>query len=61
MATDGVKNVVKGFNLAYLDDDEYRVARHSEEVILPSGGNAEAVPFEVPENEKDRLFLNKMD
>jgi len=49
MATDSVKNVVKGFNLAYLDDDGYRIAHHSEEVMPLCAVNAEAVPFEVPE------------
>ncbi len=59
MAPDGVENVVKGFNLAYLDDDGYRIAHHGEEVMPPSGGNAEAVPFKVPEKGDGQVIFEQ--
>jgi len=56
IAPEGVERVVDGFNLAYFHDDGYRIAHHSEEIMPPSGGNAKAQPFKLP-NKGDGLVV----
>ncbi len=43
----GVSAVIEGFNAAYATDDTYRTAHHGEAIAPPSGGGAEARPFEL--------------
>jgi ribonuclease Z len=44
----GVEEVVTGFNLAYTQDDHYRVAHHGEKIIPPTGAGGVAMPFALP-------------
>ncbi len=60
IAPDGVERVVDGFNLAYFHDDGYRIAHHSEEIMPPSGGNARAQPFKLP-NKGDGVVVFEQD
>lgn len=59
IAPDGVQRVVDGFNLAYAHDDGYRIAHHSEEIMPPTGSNAKAVPFDVPEKGDGLVVFEK--
>lgn len=43
----GVSAVIDGFNAAYATDDTYRIAHHGEKIVPPTGGGAEARPFEM--------------
>ncbi|QJB69516.1 MBL fold metallo-hydrolase [Parasphingorhabdus halotolerans] len=43
----GVEAVVDGFNAAYATDNRYRIAHHGENIVPPTGGGAEARPFEM--------------
>lgn len=45
----GVERVVEGFNLAYAQDVDYRVAHHGEDVVPRSGAGAVAHAFVEPE------------
>lgn len=44
----GVETVVAGFNLAYAQDFQYRVAHHGPAVIPPAGAGSVARPFPLP-------------
>jgi ribonuclease Z len=44
----GVEEVVAGFNAAYRQDFDYRVAHHGAATVPPSGAGTVAVPFAVP-------------
>jgi len=44
----GVEDVAAGFNLAYRQDHEYRVAHHGEKTVPSKGAGAEARPFVLP-------------
>ena len=46
---EGVQQVVEGFNLAYAQDDGYRVAHHGEQVVPRGGAGGIANPFAVPQ------------
>jgi len=45
---EGVENIVKGFNLSYGADAQYRHAHHTDLVAPLSGKGMAAHPFEVP-------------
>lgn len=45
----GVEQVVAGFNMAYTQDDGYRVAHHGPTIIPPGGAGGVAQPFALPE------------
>jgi len=54
----GVGEVVEGFNLAYRQDDAYRVAHHGAETLPPGGAGAVARPFSVPQPGQGRVVLD---
>ncbi len=41
----GIERVIEGFNIAYELDRSYRTAHHGEELLPPSVGPMQAVPF----------------
>ena len=54
---EGVEKVVSGFNLAYQQDDSYRIAHHGEATMPPSGGNGLAKAFKQPkEGESVKVY-----
>jgi ribonuclease Z len=56
---DGVEQVVSGFNLAYLQDQRYRVAHHGGEIVPPSGAGAAALRFATPRAGEGVVVLEK--
>lgn len=54
----GVENVVAGFNLAYTQDDQYRIAHHGPNVIPPGGAGGVAAPFALPEDGQSVVVLD---
>ncbi|WP_299079311.1 MBL fold metallo-hydrolase [uncultured Paraglaciecola sp.] len=50
IAPKGVEQVVAGFNQAYAQDDAYRIAHHTAKIMPPTGSNAAAQGFELPES-----------
>ncbi|WP_284125029.1 MBL fold metallo-hydrolase [Parerythrobacter aestuarii] len=42
---EGVETVIEGFNAFYATDKTYRIAHHGEEIVPPTGGGAQAMPF----------------
>jgi ribonuclease Z len=48
----GVEHVVSGFNVAYEQDRNYRVAHHGADVMVPSGHGGAARPFYHPQDGK---------
>lgn len=55
----GVEQVVAGFNMAYAQDDHYRIAHHGTKVIPPNGAGGVAVPFTLPEAGQGLVVLNE--
>ena len=53
----GVEEVARGFDLAYRQDDGYRVAHHGETVVPASGAGAVARPFAPPPEGKGEVLL----
>lgn len=43
----GVVSVAEGFNAAYAPDHAYRVAHHGPEIVPPSGGGLQGIPFSI--------------
>jgi len=54
----GVGEVVEGFNLAYRQDDAYRVAHHGAETLPPGGAGAVARPFSMPAPGEGRVLVD---
>lgn len=54
----GVEQVVRGFNLAYAQDSEYRVAHHGEDIMPPSGFGGEPIAFELLESGESQTVYN---
>ena len=57
----GVEEIVNGFNMAYLQDQSYRVAHHGADLIIPSGAGGLAMPFTIPEPGQLLTVLEKDD
>jgi len=57
----GVEEVVGGFEMAYRQDEGYRVAHHGTEVMPPSGFGGEALPFPVDRAKPDVLLIDEPD
>jgi ribonuclease Z len=55
----GVETVVKGFNLAYSLDSEYRVLHHGPEVVPPSGAGGIARRFDFPADQTAAVILEE--
>ncbi len=55
----GVEQVVAGFNLAYTQDDGYRVAHHGPNIIPPGGAGGVAQPFALPEPGKSLVVYQQ--
>lgn len=54
---EGVETVVKGFNLAYSLDTQYRIAHHGPEVVPPSGAGGMARTFQFPADKKAMVII----
>lgn len=55
----GVREVVRGFNLAYAQDSSYRTAHHGEAIAPKSGAGMKARPFEVPDSGEGTVIWNE--
>ncbi|MFA6504543.1 MAG: MBL fold metallo-hydrolase [Treponemataceae bacterium] len=56
----GVEAVVEGFNLAYKQDDGYRVAHHGPRTMPPQGAGGIARPFDLgPESDAAVVVLDR--
>ncbi len=55
---DGVETVVKGFNLAYSLDSEYRILHHGPETVPPSGAGGLAKPFHFPYGKNELVVID---
>lgn len=56
---EGVEEVVNGFNLAYAQDSEYRIAHHGADIIIPGGKGAKGLSFSTPKEGELKLIINK--
>jgi ribonuclease Z len=56
----GVDTVVRGFNLAYSLDSQYRVLHHGPDVVPPSGAGGAARPFRFPDG-KEVMVVHEVD
>jgi ribonuclease Z len=54
----GVETVVKGFDLAYSLDSEYRILHHGPETVPPTGTGGLARPFPFPPGENEALIID---
>jgi len=54
----GVEMVVKGFNMAYSLDTQYRIAHHGPEVTPPSGAGGMARTFHLPADKKAMVIID---
>lgn len=57
----GVDQVVAGFQMAYLQDEGYRIAHHGTAVMPPSGFGGVARPFPVDRTKPDVLLIDEPD
>ncbi len=55
----GVEQVVQGFNMAYAQDDQYRVAHHGPVIMPPAGAGGLAVPFAPPADGAATVVLDE--
>jgi ribonuclease Z len=55
----GVEEIAEGFNLAYQQDQAYRVAHHGAETVIPGGAGSTAMPFELPQNGELKTVLER--
>jgi len=53
----GVETVVKGFNLAYSLDSEYRILHHGPETVPPTGAGGLARPFHFPSGKNEAVII----
>ena len=56
---EGVETVVEGFNAAYAHDEEYRVAHHGADIMMPSGRGGTAMPINFAEGIASGVVYNK--
>jgi ribonuclease Z len=54
----GVETVVKGFDLAYSLDSEYRILHHGPETVPPTGAGGLARPFQFPPGKNEALIID---
>ena len=54
----GVETVVRGFNLAYSIDAEYRVAHHGPKIVPPGGAGGVAQPFDFSDGKEEVVIIN---
>ncbi len=54
----GVESVVKGFNLAYSLDSEYRIADHGPQTVPPSGAGGLAKTFQFPPGKNESIIID---
>jgi ribonuclease Z len=54
----GVEKVVKGFNLAYALDSEYRTLHHGPETVPPTGAGGLARPFHFPPGKNEAVIID---
>ena len=57
----GVTEVVDGFNLAYRQSRQYRVAHHGARVVPPSGAGGVARPFAEPRDGVGEVLIDEGD
>jgi ribonuclease Z len=55
----GVRDIARGFNMAYAQDAKYRTAHHGEGVAPEGGAGLKARPFEVPESGEGTVIWNE--
>lgn len=54
----GVETVVKGFNLAYSLDSEYRILHHGPETMPPTGAGGLARPFHFSPGKNEAVIID---
>ena len=54
----GVETVVKGFNLAYSLDSQYRTLHHGLETVPPAGAGGLARPFYFPPGKEEMVIID---
>lgn len=54
----GVETVVRGFNLAYSLDSEYRVAHHGSQTVPPTGAGGVAKSFDFPDGKESVVIID---
>jgi ribonuclease Z len=55
----GVETVVKGFDLAYSFDDEYRILHHGPEIVPPSGAGGVARTFSFSQGKEETIIIDE--
>lgn len=54
----GVEQIVEGLNLAYRQDEAYRVAHHGAAIVPPGGAGGAAQPFDLPAEGVSRVVVD---
>lgn len=57
----GVEKIVQGLNLAYLQDQSYRVAHHGADTIIPTGAGGIPTPFNTPKTGELQTIIKTED
>ncbi len=55
---DGIEQIISGFDIAYAQDRQYRVAHHGEKIVPASGAGAAAQSFATPTNAEAKILID---